>query len=1040
MADKNTDDKQTGISRRAFLKVSAALASASALGAVFAEQKRGEAQTTGQNPADTVESDDDVNVIYSVCQMCHSRCGIQCKVKNGVLIKIDGNPYHPNNMDPDEMLTYATSTATAKTTRGRLCLKGQAGIQTLYDPYRIQHPLKRVGNRGSGQWEQISWATAFTEIAAAINAQIDFTNRVTTAIDSSFPEKGYIANHLVFSPGRSIEKELSERIWYKAYGTINYGLDHTSICEVSHHVVNEMNTWDGGKKSHFKPDILGAEYTIHFGSNPCEAGFPMVALARKLMNAKRESGAQFVVVDPRLSNSAAKANQWVAPKPGTDGAVALGMLRHIIDNELYDPTYLANPNSAAAVADGERTFSDATWLVDTSTGYYLNSAQAGLVSTTVAADITYSGTTLTVASTTGFPSSGTLRVGDEAILYTGTTATTFTGLTRGANASVPAAHTSGDTVSMAYVCLSSGSAALADSASAGDLEVDTTVGGVAVKSVFTLLAERAQERTVAEYAEIAGLDESTITGLATDFTSHGKKAVANAYRGTVQHTNGAYSMMAVMALNTLIGNYDWKGGNSAGGGSYGHTTGTYTLATVSTGGVTAKGLRMDRTKIINGVKDTEGHTDYNYEDTALYARDGYPAQRPWFKFGSHGNFQEVIPSAADEYPYPMKVLITYWNAWPYSTPALKTVFEDYVSDTSKLPLFVSISPVMGEVAAWADYILPDSTYLEKWSVPGMTPTILTKATSIQQPVVGSYDGTTIGGEAGWTFDSTATNEYVPYLTDTKTVGDIHIGLATALGLSGAGMAVDTGNFTNAWGWYKLVFNNLVSTSGKTLDDIISKGGVFQDPGNEYTGDYLTNGYGSATTAKIVHLYIEAFATSKDTMTGEYFDGLPNYEAPKHSDDTEISEGSSYPYQLITYKSVRHGQARTNVNPWLMMLQPENFVELNATDAASLGVVTGDQVRVTSPSNTTGIVGKANVTEGLRPGVVAVSHHFGHWQNGSVPHMVDGIESGYDASRGKGIQPNLVMRLDSALGDVSLQDKIGASCSFYDTWVNISRVA
>lgn len=1037
MAD--TNDK-LNISRRTFLQASATLAGASALGAVFVKGKKVTAQTTGQNPTDTLESDDDVSVIYSVCQMCHSRCGIQCKVKNGILTKIDGNPYHPNNLDPDEMLPYDTSTEDAKLVRGRLCLKGQSGIQTLYDPYRIKQPLKRVGDRGSGQWEAISWATAFAEIAAAINAQIDFTNRVTTAIDSNFPEKGYIANQLVFSPGRSIEKELSERIWYKSYGTINYGLDHTSICEVSHHVVNELNTWDGGKKSHFKPDILGAEYTLHFGSNPCEAGFPMLALARKLMNAKNESGATFAVVDPRLSNSAAKANQWVPAKPGTDGAVALGMARSIIDNEAYDSTYLTNPNSTAAVADGERTFTDATWLVDTSTGYYLNSAQAGLVSTTLTAAVTYSGTTLTVASTSGFPTSGSLRVGNEAILYTGTTSTTFTGLTRGGNASVPADHSSGDTVSMAYVCLQDGSPALAESASSGDLEVDTTVEGVAVKSVFTLLAERVQERTVAEYATIAGLDESTITGLATEFTSHGKKAVANAYRGTVQHTNGAYSMMAVMALNTLIGNYDWKGGNSVGGGSWGHTTGAYTLATVSTGGVTAKGLRMDRAKLISGYKTTDGHTDYDYEDSALFARDGYPAQRPWFKFGSHGNFQEVIPSAADEYPYPLKVLITYWNAWPYSTPALKTVFENYVSDTSKLPLFVSISPVMGEVSAWADYILPDSTYLEKWSVPGMTPTILTKATSIQQPVVGSYDGTTIGGEAGWTFDSSAANEYVPYLADTKTVADIHIGLATALGLAGAGMGVDTSNFTNAWGWYSLVFDNLASTSGESVDEIISKGGVFQDPGNEYTGDYLTNGYGSATTAKIVHLYIEAFATSKDTMTGEYFDGLPKYEEPKHADDSAINDGSGYPYQLITYKSVRHGQGRTNVNPWLMMLQPENFVELNATDASSLGVVTGDEVRVTSPSNTSGITGKARVTEGLRPGVVAISHHYGHWQNSSTPHMVDGIEQGYDATRGKGLQPTLVMRLDSTLGNVSLQDKIGGSCSFYDTWVNVAKVA
>ena len=1022
-SETDSEEGQKGLSRRDFLKASAALASATAIGAVFLEGTPAQAQTTGQNPPDLLETDADVSIIYSVCQMCHSRCGIQCKVKNGVLVKIDGNPYHPNNLDPDEMLSYATSTDDAKSVRGRLCLKGQSGIQTLYDPYRIKQPLKRVGPRGSGQWTAVTWDAALTDIAAQLMTLRD----TATNLDDGATELGKKVNQILFSPGRTVEGNIFDRFWGKGVGTINSKEDHTSICETSHHVANFLITEKN--KNHFKPDILAAEYTIHFGTNPLEAGFPMIALARKLMNAKRENGAKFVVIDPRLSNSAAKANQWVAPRPGTDGAIALGMARWILDNGAYDTTYLTNPNSAAAVADLEYTYTDATWLVDTSTGRYLNSAQAGLVSTTLAADAAKDAATLTVADTTGFPVSGYLRVDNEIVKYTGTTATTFTGLTRAQNVTGAKAHASGATVSMAYVCLSSGPAALADTADAGDLEVDTTVNGVAVKSAFTLYTEQVQQKTVAEYADIAGLDEATVAGLAQEFTSHGKKAVVNTYRGTVQHTNGVYSQLAVMSLNTLIGNYDWKGGNATGGGSWSETK-TFDVTKLPSGkGFSATGIKLNRTS-----KNYEG------DAASIFARDGYPAKRPWFPFGFNGNYQEVIPSAADEYPYGIRALITYWNAWPYSTPALRNVFESYVSDTTKLPLFVSISPVMGEVAALADYILPDTVYLEKWSFPGMTPTILTKATSLQQPVVGKYDGVTIGGAAGWSFDPAAANAYTPYLADTKQIVDILLGLGTKMGIDSINKFSDGTDIVNAWTWFKKQLDGLATESTKTAVEIASKGGVFEDPGNEYDGDHLKHGYGKSTEAKPIHLYIESLATTKDSMTGEYFDGVPKYEAPKHADDTAVSSDSSaYPYQLITYKSVRHGQGRTNVNPWLMMLQIENYVEINATDAAALGVETGDLVRIISPSNTAGIEGKAKITQGLRPGVVAVSHHFGHWQNSSAPFMVDGIEQGYDPTRGKGLQPTQVMRLDGALGNVSLQDKIGGSVSFSDTWINIEKV-
>ena len=102
------------------------------------------------------------NIIYSACQQCNGQCGIKLKIKDGVVVKSDGNPYSPWTMRPH--LPYDTSPFDAATIEGGICPKGQAGIQTGADPYRIVRVLKRAGPRGSGKWQSIDFATAIGEI------------------------------------------------------------------------------------------------------------------------------------------------------------------------------------------------------------------------------------------------------------------------------------------------------------------------------------------------------------------------------------------------------------------------------------------------------------------------------------------------------------------------------------------------------------------------------------------------------------------------------------------------------------------------------------------------------------------------------------------------------------------------------------------------------------------------------------------------------------------------------------------------------------
>ena len=158
------------VTRRDFIKCSAflggSLAAASYLiplmdggqrGMAFADDLMGDAYTHYLPE----------NQIFSACQQCNTNCGIKVKIKDGVVKKIDGNPYSPWCMTPQ--IPYTTPITEAATIEGSLCPKGQAGIQALYDPYRLVKVLKRAGKRGENKWQIVSFEQAISEITAGGN-------------------------------------------------------------------------------------------------------------------------------------------------------------------------------------------------------------------------------------------------------------------------------------------------------------------------------------------------------------------------------------------------------------------------------------------------------------------------------------------------------------------------------------------------------------------------------------------------------------------------------------------------------------------------------------------------------------------------------------------------------------------------------------------------------------------------------------------------------------------------------------------------------
>ena len=1061
MTDKNlpTQTKIGHLNRREFLKFSGLTGGAAALlGALPHVQK-----VLAHDPAagGNYPLKDPTNQIYSVCLQCHTACTIKAKLQDGVMVKIDGNPYSPMNLVPH--LAFETNLQEAASVEARLCPKGQSGVQSEYDPYRITKVLKRSGPRGAGQWQTVPFDQAIDEMvngatfqdgtqtpglkdiwvvrdpdvmsalksdAAAVSSGEmsleDFKSKhaahLDMLIDPDLPDLGPKNNQFAFMAGR-IEhgrKEFAKRWLKDSFGSVNWW-EHTSICEQSHHIAYEQMThqysegkWSGGK-THMKPDFINSEFVIFFGTGAFEANFGPTPMSELVTNGMTEGSLKIAVADPRLSKTAAKAQWWLPLKPGTDAALALAMIGWILDNERYDAAYLANANKAAAGASGETTWSDATHLVKLEDGQPTRLLRAADVGLEVPEDKS--------------PEHFFVVSKDGALI----------------------------------ACDPNDS----ENPVQGDLFVEGQAGGVAYKSALQLIKEVATEMELDEWAQICGVSSRQIMEVAREFTAHGKRAAAELYRGPVQHTNGYYNAQAIITLNVLVGNGDWNGGLTTGGshwhefGDKAHKPFDLLSSDMHPGKLGSFGIRLTR----------EGET---YEKSLLFQRDGYPAKRPWFPYT--GNvYQEIIPSAQDGYPYPIKALFLHKGTPVFASPAGNAMI-DTLRDLQKIPLFIASDIVIGETSMYADYLFPDTAIWERWGLPHTTPAVLTRVSKLRQPVVSPLV------------------ERVAVFGEEQPLGMEAVMLAVAekLGLSGFGPnGLGEGlDFKRSEDWFLKGASNIAygdkddgsdqvepasdeelqifRQARRDLDvfdealwkkalggdeklwrqvvTVLNRGGRFEDFSKRHKGDKVGHTWGA-----MFSMYVENVAKGKHSFTGENFSGLPIYQVTLDSAGNAVQDSPEYDLKLFTYKEITGGQSRTSGDYWLQYaLLPENFVMLNAQDANRLGLKSGDTVKLSSASNPEGVwrlgnggdfvgTGKVKAVQGVAPGTTGVSWHYGHWAYGSKDVIIDGTKVPGDTRRAKGLCPNAVMREDPVLKNVCLEDPIGGSASFYDTMVKVEKV-
>lgn len=235
--------------------------------------------------------------ICSICSPTH-HCGIDAYIKDGKVVKIEGTKEHPVN-------------------HGLLCTKGLANREYIYRKDRIKTPLKRVGKRGEGRFEPLSWEKAYDEIANNLNEI----------------KKSYGPEAVSFFSGHSKwYRPYLERLAY-SFGSPNFG-NESSTCFNALLLAWRINT--GGFAV---SDIANANTVLVWTVNPYYSSHLRLSQIYKA----KENGAKIVVIDPRVTPTATKLSDLhLQIKPGTDGALALGMAKIIIENNLYDKEFVEN--------------------------------------------------------------------------------------------------------------------------------------------------------------------------------------------------------------------------------------------------------------------------------------------------------------------------------------------------------------------------------------------------------------------------------------------------------------------------------------------------------------------------------------------------------------------------------------------------------------------------------------------------------------------------------------------------------------------------
>ncbi|CUH50506.1 molybdopterin oxidoreductase family protein [Ruegeria atlantica] len=549
----------------------------------------------------------------TTCYMCACRCGINVHMKDGKVAYIEGNRDHPVN-------------------KGVLCAKGSAGIMQVNAPSRLRAPLKRVGPRGSGKFEEISWDEA-----------LDIAVGWLKPIREDNPEK------LAFFTGRDQSQSFTS-FWAQNFGTCNYAA-HGGFCSVNM-AAGGIYTMGGAFWEFGQPDWDHTKLFMLFGvaedhdSNPIKMGIGKI----------KARGARVIGVNPIRSGYNAVADDWVGITPGTDGLFILSMIHVLMKAGKIDLDYLSRYTNAPVLVDASEGPTKGLFLRDED------------------------GKPLVVDRNTG-----ELTAFDK-----------------------PGVRP--------------------------DLSATFEKDGVTHRPVFHLMAERylSDEYAPENIAEQCGIPATRIRAIAgelarvafdeafelerewTDFRGEkhtkmiGRPVAMHSMRGVSAHANGFQTCRALHVLQIILGTVEVPGG--------------FRFKPPYPKPVEAH--PRPHCKVTPNTPLDGPHLGFvqGPEDLALKP-DGSPARIDkaftWDNpMSSHGLMHMVISNAHAGDPYKIDTLFMYmanmsWNSSMNTKGVMEMLTDKDENGDYVIPHIIYSDAYSSEMVAYADLILPDTTYLER---------------------------------------------------------------------------------------------------------------------------------------------------------------------------------------------------------------------------------------------------------------------------------------------------------------------------------------
>ncbi len=563
------------------------------------------------SPADEIKT--------TTCYMCACRCGIQVHIKDGKVRYIDGNRDHPVN-------------------RGVICGKGAAGIMQHYSPARLRAPLKRVGERGSGQFVEISWEEA---LATATTWLGD--------VRAKDPKK------LAFFTGRDQSQSLTGW-WAMQYGTPNFAA-HGGFCSVNM-AAGGLYTFGGSFWEFGEPDWEHTKYFLLFGvaedhgSNPIKIGLGKL----------KKRGAKVVSINPIRTGYNAIADEWLGIKPGTDGLLVGALIHELFRTNQVDLDYLVR-------------YTNAPWLVIQDKGAKDDGLFARDADSKPLCFDKKSNTLVSSARVDIAPALvGTFKLAD------GRTA-------------VPVFRMMAERY-------------LANAYAPESVAKETGIPAATIRRIASEIADVAFKQTVTlpiKWTDWAGREHNEITG---------RPVAMHAMRGISAHSNGFHTCRLIHVLQILLGTIDVPGGF--------RYKAPFPKSAPPGNKPVGKPHQIKPNTPLPGMHlgFTAGPEDLLIHDDGTPTRidKAYSWDAP---LSAHGLMHMAITNAGEADPYPIDVMFLYmanmaWNSSMNIGATLNYLTAKNADGTYKIPKIIYSDAYASEMVAYADLILPDTTYLERY--------------------------------------------------------------------------------------------------------------------------------------------------------------------------------------------------------------------------------------------------------------------------------------------------------------------------------------